>query len=152
MAYIAGALRNRENNDQARPFWLFDINDPNVVPEDGDILCLNRGGTNHTYQGLRQQWFVNQPNAVATGISHCDIVIGHFEDGGRRWIETIGGNVDDTVGPRYYTLDANGRLVDRVQLNGTPIADQGNVTQTVGNRPPVIFGLIRLTACPNFPN
>jgi GH24 family phage-related lysozyme (muramidase) len=152
MAYIAQALRNRENNDQTRPFWLFDINDPNIVPEDGDILCLNRDGTSHSYQSIRQDWFVNHPNDVATGSSHSDIVIGHFEDGGRRWIETIGGNVGDTVGSRYYSLDANGRLVDRVQLNGTPIAGRTNVTQAVGGRSPIVFGLIRLTACANFPS
>jgi hypothetical protein len=122
------------------------------VPEDGDILCLNRDGTSHSYQSIRQDWFVNHPNDVATGSSHCDIVIGHFEDGGRRWIETIGGNVGDTVGSRYYSLDANGRLVDRVQLNGTPIAGRTDVTQAVGGRSPIVFGLIRLTACANFPS
>jgi hypothetical protein len=155
MIYIAHALRNRENQDQTRPFWLFDINDPTIVPEDGDILCLNRpvnnAWTQHSYQSIRQQWFVNHPNVAApTGSSHCDIVIGHFEDNGRRWIETIGGNVSNTVGSRYYSLDNNGRLVDGVQLNGTAIPNKSNVTQAVGNRPAIVFGLIRLTACPNF--
>ena len=155
MIYIAHALRNRENSDQTRPFWLFDINDPNVVPEDGDILCLNRPvnsvWTRHSYQSVRQRWVVDHPNVAApTGSSHCDIVIGHFNQNGRRWIETIGGNVSNTVGSRYYSLNANGRLDDRVTLNGTAIANKTNVTQTVGNRPPIVFGLIRLTACPNF--
>ena len=150
MTYVADCLRNRENNDNTRPFWLYDINDTNIVPEDGDILCLNRGGNNFSYQSIRQQWFVNNPNAEATGSSHCDIVVGRHEEGGRRWIETIGGNVGDTVGSRYYSIDNNGRLIDQVQLNGTAIRSARNVTQTVGNRHPIVYGLIRLTSCGNF--
>lgn len=149
MVYIAQALRNRENADATRPFWLYDINEPNIVPEDGDLLCLNRSGTNHSYQSVRRDWVVNNPNAEATGSSHTDIVIGHFEESGRRWIETIGGNVGDTVGSRYYSLDAQGRLVDEVTLNGTSKSGKSNVTQQVGSRSPVVFSLIRLTACPN---
>ena len=147
MAFIAQAARNRAAGDQARPFWLFDINDPDVVPEDGDILCLNRDGTNHSYQSVNQNWVLNNANAVATGVSHSDIVIGHFESGGRRWIETIGGNVDDTVGSSYYSLDAQGRLDDQVTLAGAPVARSSDVTQQVGNRRPIVFALIRLTAC-----
>lgn len=154
MAYIADAARNRANADATRPFWLFDINDPNVVPEDGDILCLNRSGTSHSFTSVNTEWVTNKPTEVATGSSHTDIVIGHFEDGGRRWIETVGGNVGDTVGSRYYSLDASGRLVDRVTLSGNPLPRPegpiSDVTQTVGSRPPVVFALIRLTACPDF--
>lgn len=150
MAYIAQAARNRAAADAARPFWLYDINDPNVVPEDGDILCLNRSGTSHSFTSVNTNWVTNNPTAVATGSSHTDIVIGHFEDGGRRWIETIGGNVGDTVGSTYYSLDANGRLVDGVTLGGATRSGKSNVTQTVGSRAPVVFALIRLTACPNF--
>ncbi len=156
MAYIAQAARNRENQDATRPFWLFDINDPNVVPEDGDILCLNRWDsdrgryTDHSFTSVRDNWVLNNANRVATGKSHTDIVIGHFEENGRRWIETIGGNVGDTVGSRYYSLDAQGRLVDQVQLNGNAVNGKQNITQTVGNRPPIVFALIRLTSCANF--
>lgn len=148
MAYIAQAARNV--NDATRPFWLYDINGATIVPEDGDIICLNRAGTSHSYQSVVTNWVTNNPNSVATGSSHTDIVIGHSEEGGRRWIETIGGNVGDTVGSRYYSLDATGRLVDQVRLDGTAIAGKSNVTQTVGSRSPVVFALIRLTACPDF--
>ena len=156
MAYIAQAARNRENQDATRPFWLFDINDPNVVPEDGDILCLNRWDsdraryTDHSFTSVRDNWVLNNANRVATGKSHTDIVIGHFEENGRRWIETIGGNVGDTVGSRYYSLDAQGRLVDQVRLNGNAVNGKQNITQTAGNRPPIVFALIRLTSCANF--
>jgi GH24 family phage-related lysozyme (muramidase) len=150
MAYIADAARNRAANDASKPFWLFDINDPNVVPEDGDILCLNRGGSSHSFASVNTNWVTNDPNSEGTGNSHCDIVIGHFEDAGRRWIETLGGNVGDTVGSTYYSIDAQGRLLDGVQLNGIVINGKQQVTQTVGTRPPVVFALIRLTACPNF--
>ncbi len=149
MAYIAQALRNRENADNTRPFWLYDINEDGIVPEDGDILCLNFGAS-HSYQNIRQNWFVNNPNGVATGHSHSDIVIGHFEDNGRRWIETIGGNIGGTVGSRYYSLNAQGQLVDQVLLNGTSVNNKSSVTQTVGSRGPVVFALIRLTSCANF--
>ena len=150
MAYIADAARNRAAADATRPFWLFDINDPAVVPEDGDILCLNRSGTSHSFASVNTNWVTNNPTATATGSSHTDIVIGHFEDGGRRWVETIGGNVGDTVGSRYYSLDAADRLVDQVTLGGATVRNKSNVTQTVGSRAPVVFALIRLTACPDF--
>ena len=54
MNYISEALNNRENNDHTQPFWLFDINENSIVPEDGDIVCLNRKSSNtwsqHSYQ------------------------------------------------------------------------------------------------------
>ena len=150
MAYIAQAARNRAAGDATRPFWLYDINDPNVIPEGGDILCLNRSGTNHSFASVKTNWVTNNSAAVATGSSHTDIVIGTFQDGDRSWIETIGGNVGDTVGSRYYSIDANGRLVDSVTLNGTTKRGKSNVTQSVAGRAPIVFALIRLTACPDF--
>jgi hypothetical protein len=147
MVYIAQAARNRETADATRPFWLFDINDPDIVPRDGDILCLNRSGTNHSYQSVRTNWVLANGTAEATGNSHTDIVIGHFADGARTWIETVGGNVDDTVGSTYYSLDPDGRLADQVRINGAAVPDRSDVTRTVGTRPPVVFALIRLTAC-----
>lgn len=150
MAYIAQAARNRAAADASRPFWLFDINDPDIVPEDGDIICLNRSGTSHSFASVNTNWVTNDPTSTATGSSHTDIVIGHFDHGGRQWIETVGGNVGDTVGSRYYSIDGIGRLVDQVRLDGTMIAGKSDVTQTVGNRAPAVFALIRLTACPDF--
>jgi GH24 family phage-related lysozyme (muramidase) len=148
MVYIAEAARNREAGDTARPFWLFDINDPDIVPEDGDIVCLNRSGTSHSYASVRRKWVVDDPTGRPTGKSHTDIVIGHHDDGSRRWIETVGGNVDDTVGSTYYSLTADGRLDSGVTLTGAPVGRRSDVTQTVGGRPPIVFALIRLTACP----
>ncbi|MEZ6133398.1 MAG: DUF2272 domain-containing protein [Pirellulaceae bacterium] len=141
MAYIAQAARNV--GDNTRPFWLFDINDPNVVPEHGDILCLNFDSS-HTFNSIHEEWVVRKPSEVATGHSHGDIVIGHFEDNGQRWIETIGGNVGNTVGSRRYSVDANGRLIDEIQRGGAVV--HRNVTQ--GN-PARVFGVIKLTTCPN---
>lgn len=132
MVDIAQTARNREAADTARPFWLFDIDDPDVVPRDGDILCLNRGGTQHSYQSVRTNWVLTNATAEATGNSHTDVVIGHFEDNGRRWIETVGGNVDDTVGSRYYSLHADGRLDDEVRITGTVVPGHTDVTRTVG--------------------
>lgn len=77
-------------------------------------------------------------------------MIGTFQDGGRSWIETIGGNVGDTVGSTYYSIDANGRLVDNVTLNGTTKQGRSDVTQAVAGRAPIVFALIRLSACADF--
>jgi hypothetical protein len=148
MAYIAGAARNRHATDASRPFWLYDVNDPDVVPVAGDILCLNRSRTSHSFTSVHNTWVVKNPKGQPDGKSHTDIVIGHFEDRGRRWIETIGGNVSDTVGSRYYSLDGNGRLVDEVTLAGNPVPGRAAVTRTIGKRPAVVFALIRLTGCP----
>lgn len=143
MNYISKALNNRESNNQTQPFWFFDINEDNVIPEDGDIICLNRKSdgiwSQHSYQSIRQNQF---PHGR---FSHCDIIIGHFEKDGRKWIETIGGNIRNTVSSKHYSLDTNGRLVDEVTLNGQ--LKRRKVTQAVDTRPPIIFGLIRLTAC-----
>ncbi len=146
MAYIAQAARNRAAADTARPFWLFDINDPEIVPRDGDILCLNRGGTAHSFASVNAAWVDRNPTDVATGSSHTDIVVGSFEDSGRRWIETVGGNVSDTIGSKYYSVDGAGRITDETTLGGTV----RRRAVTAGGSPRV-FALIRLTACEDLP-
>ncbi|HWB82132.1 MAG TPA: DUF2272 domain-containing protein [Nannocystaceae bacterium] len=130
--YIVGALRNRENADRTRPFWLYDISEPEAAIIEGDIICKNRQvrrvWTTHTYESLKRDWWTSHRDDTPTGSSHSDIAIAFHDRDGRRFVECIGGNVGDTVGSTEYEVDANNRLVD-------PAGEH-------------VFAVIRLLECP----
>jgi hypothetical protein len=130
MEYIVGALRNRERSDRTRPFWLVDHIElaDEVAPEPGDLLCFNRGTSQHTYASLRSRfWSGGHQNAPTSGISHCRIVVGASSSGGRRSVVAIGGNESDSV-----------------RLTRIP-ADQFGHIPNPGTRR--IFGMIKLIEC-----
>jgi hypothetical protein len=141
MRYIVGALRNRERRDSDRPFWLVDGVEVQreAVPEPGDLLCFNRpvNGvmTNHSYTNLRNQfWGTNgqNQNVQPTGFSHCSLVVGTFQQGTQRFLETIGGNEGDSVRlKRNVRIDQHGGIPNPQQH-----ADPGP-----------IFGMIKITRC-----
>jgi hypothetical protein len=125
MAYIVGALRNRENRDRARPFWLFDVADlqSEARPQIGDLLCFNREvrrrpgqpaqWTRHTVASLRRQfWEGGNQRVQPFGFSHCSLVVGAGSDAsGNRFVQTIGGNERHSVRLRQTVpLDASGRI------------------------------------------
>ena len=141
MAYIVGALRNRERGAQDRPFWLVDAVElqHEAIPQPGDLLCLNRldrngRWTQHSYATLRNQfWGANgaNQNVAPAGSSHCTLVVGTAQQGGRRVLETIGGN--------------EGAPVETVLLRRDIQVDQnGNIPNPQAQH---IFGMIKLTRC-----
>lgn len=139
ISYIVGALRNRENSDRTRPFWLLDSEEMQVQePKPGDLVCLNRRyrdrntrrirWTTHSYASLRRQfWPVTHRNRVAWGHSHCALVVGRGTENGRPVIYTIGGNESNSVMRRTVVLNQNGGILNPVQNH--------------------FFGLIKLTEC-----
>ena len=141
MRYIVGALRNRERSDQNKPFWLVDsIEVQNeALPEPGDLICLNRRvqvngqwqWTNHSFDSLRQQFWSNgHENVPPSGSSHTALVVGTWQDPatGDRFLETIGGNEDQSV-----------RLRRNIRLN-----QHGGIANPAANR---IFGMIKIIGC-----
>lgn len=134
MNYIVGALRNRERTDRTRPIWLVDHIElrREAHPQAGDLLCFNRRVNGvmvrHTYTSLRNRfWLGGNQNQPPRGSSHCSIVLGTAQVGGRRFIETIGGNEAHSVRLRHIPAD---------QFGGLPNAQAHN-----------IFGMIKLAEC-----
>ncbi len=91
--YIHDAIKKRQLNKDA-PFWGYKITEKK--PELGDIIC---------------QWRINPINYDFAAnsndfFSHTDIVV-RVKDGRAH---TIGGNVNNSVDDKIFTLDANGFL------------------------------------------
>lgn len=147
LSYIVGALRNREQSDRNRPFWLTDQIEIQAesTPEPGDLVCFNRcchhrGAparppcdvnevmTTHSYSSLRQEFWVTSPNATPFGCSHCALVVGTTTRGGRRFLQTIGGNESNSV-----------RLRENIELNAS-----GGIDNPARHR---IFGMIKIVGC-----
>ena len=137
LAYIVGALRNRERSDHARPFWLVDAVELRLeaTPRIGDLLCFNREErpgrwSQHSYASLRQEyWSGGHQNVEPRGSAHCSIVVGfRTEPSGGRSIETIGGNEGNTV----------------LLQHAIPIDRSGGVPNPAASH---VFGMIKLTGC-----
>jgi hypothetical protein len=135
MNYIVGALRNRERSDQNRVFWLFDHIEiqREATPKIGDLLCFNRldnGMTRHSYASLRRAfWSGGNQHRPPRGASHCGIVVGMVESGGRRFLQAIGGNETGSVRLRRIPID---------RFGGIPNPQANNIN---------IFGIIKLLRC-----
>jgi hypothetical protein len=142
MTYIVGALRNRERSARDRPFWLVDEVElrAEALPQPGDLLCFNRdaqgGMTHHSYSSLRQEWFVDHPNATPTGSAHCALVTGIVERGGQRFLETIGGN---------ETVDGSGH--ESVRAASTILLEPSGGISAATAAAHHIFGMIKITRC-----
>lgn len=144
ITFIVGALRNREQ--AVGNFWLVDHIEVQreAPPAPGDLLCFNRcirgsqqddcGGergrvrTTHTYSSLRRRFWDTNRTAAPTGSSHTAIVVGTGQDGrGQRFVETIGGNEEDSV-----------------RITRFPIDQHGGITCPCANH---IFGMIKIVGC-----
>lgn len=110
--YIAAAKKAREAGDTGA-FRAYRITE--AVPELGDMVCKDRkictqrndkkACIKYECQGTTYD------NVVRGKATHSDIVV--EVDRAKRRIRTIGGNVDSTVGEKWISLDANGRLPER---------------------------------------
>gem|GEM_PF-5776878 len=134
LTYIVGALRNRERSDQNRPFWLVDEIEVQreADPKSGDLICFNRpvNGhmTTHSYTSLRNRyWSGGNQNRAVSGSSHASIVVGTTTHNGQRYVETIGGNENQSVRIRRIPVD---------QWGGIPNPQAQH-----------IFGMIKITRC-----
>lgn len=117
MTYVVGALRNRERSARDRPFWLVDRIElrAEARPEPGDLLCFNRQVdgvmTTHSFENLRQRFWITNPTVAPTGSSHCALVLGTVDQGGHRFLQTIGGNETHSVRlAATIPVEANGGL------------------------------------------
>ena len=90
--YVKAAKDNRLANN-ANPFKAYRINE--IRPQVGDLVCKSRAGSGATYD-----------NVQAGQKTHCDIVVG-IEG---QQLQTIGGNVDNSVSMTRVPLDANGYI------------------------------------------
>jgi hypothetical protein len=140
--YIVQALRNRENGDTAKPFWLHDsieiLNE--ATPAPGDLVCYNRFDEHHhysnfSYSSLRNRYWGNTD--VPTGVSHCNVVVAIMEINGRQIIQTIGGNVAQSVSYTFLVIE-NNQIFE---------VDEDGSNQRVEND---IFGIIKMLECPEF--
>ncbi|HEV8503817.1 MAG TPA: DUF2272 domain-containing protein [Chitinophagaceae bacterium] len=143
ITYIVGALRNRENSDLTKPFWLHDNIEMlhEATPAPGDLICYNRfdqngNYSNHSYSSLRARYWNN--NDAPSGVSHCDVVVSITERNGQQIIDTIGGNVNGSVRYTYLTI---------VNDQFMKVEENGNNPQQEND----IFGIIKNLNCPEFP-
>jgi hypothetical protein len=137
MNYVVGAMRNREQSDRNRGFWLVDRVEleHEATPQPGDLLCFNRRvrpgvWTNHSYHSLRRDfWEGGRAGAAVTGSSHCAIIVAVGRDARGPFLQTIGGN------------EANSVLRRRIPLTPTGQIDLADRTARR------IFGMIKLVGC-----
>lgn len=97
--YVKGAIDAREAGDETASHWGYRTSER--APEPGDLVCFERNGSGASYD----QQFDGRYQ------SHCDIVAA-VRDGE---IDTIGGNVGDSVSRRTFTTDENGLINDPAQ-------------------------------------
>ena len=111
-AYIAAAKKAREAGD-AGAFRAYRITE--AMPELGDLVCKDRKictKRNEKKACIKYECQgTTYDNVVRGKATHSDIVV--EVDSANRRIRTIGGNVDSTVGEKWISLDANGRLPER---------------------------------------
>lgn len=97
--YINGAIEARKNGDTEASHWGYRTSER--APQAGDLVCFERASSGATFDDQRGGKYA----------SHCDIVTG-VRDGA---IDTIGGNVGDSVSTRSFTTDADGMINDKAQ-------------------------------------
>jgi len=91
--YIQQAIQRRET-DTDGPFWGYRLDERK--PEVGDLICLWRNSAvNYDYAKDHDRYS-----------SHCDVIISVKNDKAY----TIGGNVQQSVARKVFTLDSNGYL------------------------------------------
>ena len=97
--YINAAISARQNEDTSASHWGFRTSER--APQAGDLVCFSRAESSATFD--------DQQNGQYS--SHCDIVQA-VRPG---FIDTIGGNVGDSVSTRSFTTDENGVINDPAQ-------------------------------------
>lgn len=93
--YINEAIVARENNDGSKDFWGFRINEHK--PQIGDLVARRRTSSSITYE------FALDHDAFK---SHTDLVIAV----GDMHVDTVGGNVSNSVSITRYSTSASGFL------------------------------------------
>jgi hypothetical protein len=94
--YINNAVEARKSVDQDAPYWGYRPSER--APKQGDMVCFGRGSSSATFDDQQGGKYP----------SHCDFV----KKVGKGYIETLGGNVGDSVSTRRFTTDEKGLLND----------------------------------------
>ena len=94
--YIKDAIDARKAGDKDAPYHGFKPEER--APKKGDLVCFGRENSSATFD--------NQQGGKYP--SHCDFV----KKVGDGYIETLGGNVGDSVSTRKFSTDENGKLND----------------------------------------
>jgi hypothetical protein len=97
--YISGAISARQNGETDASHWGYRTSER--APQAGDLVCFTREDSSASFD--------DQQGGQYT--SHCDIVQG-VRPG---FIDTIGGNVGNSVSTRSFTTDENGLINDPAQ-------------------------------------
>jgi hypothetical protein len=92
--YVGAAKQNRVSNS-SNPFKTYRISE--VSPRVGDLVCLQRNNSGVSYDNVDQ----------GPRDSHCDIVVA-VKSG---QIETIGGNLSDSVKRQTVVTNGSGRVI-----------------------------------------
>jgi hypothetical protein len=112
--YVRAALEasaaEAAGRDAPHAFRACDV--AKTPPRAGDLLCATRAGSGGiTTFGALAAAMASQPDSQAFAM-HCDLVV-RSDEGGDAKIETIGGNVVQSVTLTRMTLDANKVLSHR---------------------------------------
>lgn len=94
--YIKDAIDARNAGDKDAPYHGFRPEER--APKQGDLVCFGRENSSATFD--------NQQGGKYP--SHCDFV----KEVGDGYIETLGGNVGDSVSTRKFSTDENGMIND----------------------------------------
>lgn len=94
--YIKDAIDARKAGDKDAPYHGFKPEER--APKQGDLVCFGRADSSATFDDQQGGKYP----------SHCDFV----KKVGDGYIETLGGNVGDSVSTRKFSTDENGKLND----------------------------------------
>ena len=119
--YIYDAYINRKERTPNK-YWYYSIENgftENDLPlAIGDLICLNRGESKFSKRTLNKYYKQNRKRRKVGGATHCDIITNIFERRDNKGnlythVETIGGNVKDSVTKTNYKLGNNGKLIGK---------------------------------------
>jgi chitosanase len=111
--YIKDAVDATKSGDKTAPYAAHRPNER--APEKGDLVCFGRKGSTATFDDQQGGKYA----------SHCDFV----KKVGDGYIETLGGNVGDSVSTRRFSTDDKGMLNDENQRWIAVLAPQNLETQ-----------------------
>jgi hypothetical protein len=112
-------------------------------PRPGDLICHTREGSAGiaTFAALRRELEMRRSAPVADAIAmHCDLVTS-ADEGGDSKMETVGGNVFQSVTLRQMTLNARKNLSARYLQTGAARSCRGHedCSRNLGRKPWVVL-------------
>jgi hypothetical protein len=102
--FVHEAIKNRDAGKGV--FQAFDITEAESAPDVGDIIQNNRSGNHFNFQHAREE---------SSYESHSAIVVAKGNDEVGQFVETIGGNEDDSIRRRTVRLNKKGLVVQKAK-------------------------------------